>query len=89
MHLNLESVYYYSNQISSLSLISIKNLVQLDCRDNKLSSLNLVKNQKLELLWCHDNLIKTICVSDIEKAKKNTLDRKWTKDPTVEYKICN
>lgn len=80
------------NQLIKLDLINVPWLLNLECEGNNLENIDLRKIYYLDKLSLdsRNNLkLKSICVPDVEKAKKVASDRKWLIDISTEITKCN
>ena len=57
------NVLCYNNNLSTLDVSKISNLVSLHCYENLLKSLDVSKNNKLTILTCQNNLLTSLKVS--------------------------
>ena len=60
---NLQKLYIYGNQLTSLDVSKNPELWLLNCSNNYLTSLDLSKNTKLKTLTCSGNMLEAIDVS--------------------------
>jgi len=65
----LEVLRCGDNQLTSLDVLALKNLVTLDCSGNQLTSLNLSGLDQLETLSCDNNQLTTLDVTGLKNLK--------------------
>lgn len=63
LFLNLETLYCYNNNLTSLDVSKNEKLADLWCSQNNLTSLDVSKNPELKELWCSDNNLTSLDVS--------------------------
>jgi hypothetical protein len=62
---NLQVLFCFSNQLTSLNVSGLTNLQYLVCNDNLLSSLNVSGLTNLQILYCYNNQLTSLNVSSL------------------------
>ncbi|GAB2532071.1 leucine-rich repeat domain-containing protein [Spirosoma aerophilum] len=87
LYLNLSK-----NKVKNLDLANTTSLFGLECEENSIDNIDISRVRDIEnfRLYCSKNPnLKTVCVSDVEKAKKASYTYKWRVDSQTEVKKCN
>ena len=61
---NLEILYCYYNDLTTLDVSALTNLKQLHCWSNNLTSLNLTNNTALTVLYCNRNQLSELDITE-------------------------
>jgi Leucine-rich repeat (LRR) protein len=62
---NLQVLYCFSNQLTSLNVSGLTNLQRLDCQNNQLTNLNVSGLTNLRYLACSNNLLPSLNMSSL------------------------
>ncbi|MFC4165207.1 T9SS type A sorting domain-containing protein [Epilithonimonas zeae] len=61
---NLKVLECYNNNLSTLNISNLSNLIEFDCNKNKLTSIDTTQNKKLKNFSCSNNFLTNIDVSE-------------------------